>query len=134
MEQADQQPNLIEPIRRPEPIPLLFLVFLVVAPGLCWAADFGFSYLLVSATCNGAITNGALYMHIIMVIMLIGSIGAGVLGFLIWSRTRHVADDPQAARTNFLAATTMLMSVLFTFGVVLASTAPLVVSVCQKSA
>lgn len=132
MEQADQQPNLIEPIHRPEPIRLLFLVFLVVLPGGCWALDFGLSYLLVAVTCNGGFTHIRTTLHIIMALMLVGTIGTLVLGYLIWSRTRKVPDDPQAARTNFLAAAAMLMSVIFTLGVILTSMAPWVVPVCQK--
>jgi len=132
MEHADQQPNLIEPVRRPERIPMLVQVGLVVFPGLCWALDFGASYLLVSVTCNGALTDSRLYLHIIMVVMLIGTLGSLAIGYLIWSRTRSIPDDPRAARTNFLAAAAMLMAVLFTLGVILTSMAPWFVPVCQK--
>lgn len=132
MDQADQQPNLIEPVRRPEPIPVLFLVILVIVPGLCWAIDFGLSYLLVSVTCNGGFVHIRTTLHIIMALMLVGTVGSFVIGLRIWLQTRHSPDDPRLVRTNFLAATAMLMAILFTFGVILASMAPWFVPVCQK--
>lgn len=132
MDQADQQPNLIEPVRPPEPIPVLFLVILVVFPGLCWALDFGLSYLLVSATCNGDFVHIRTTLHIIMALMLVGTVGTFLISLRIWFKTRHSSDDPRAIRTNFLAAAAMLMAILFTFGVILASMAPFFTPVCQK--